>query len=380
MNKTCAFLSFKKTTIYYVIFLCLTGVIQSAAIAQDVSTPSITLNGDPIDEELLYYGSLFLLDSHERCSPVSDELLRERVVDRILLKQRYVEILETSGDSQERLNRYATYDEETSNLKKYIEDENPTEEVLNQLRYNIAINHFPTNYSSLIELIGSDITAEQIENKYDRLVSENHPLIQNLVVVRVKPVGATTVEESKLIYEMFKSGSNIDAVRDALEFKVNPLADGRRWIPVMPKDTDPLPDYNGSYWRDRFPEWNTDLEVGHVVGPYVHWLNQNMSTVQKLVHDYYYIAERIEIDKLPLTGIKDSPTFTYAWITRLLEKAIYDTMTKELRANAVVRVNGEIVSSDVEFAGCADRTEHSVLYKEAMNVNPSKTIKHSTGK
>ena len=71
----------------------LTGLLVSvfvlgAATAQEqtsISKTTITLNGEAIPHEKFEYGPLYLLKPHERCSPLSDELLRERVIAKLLL-------------------------------------------------------------------------------------------------------------------------------------------------------------------------------------------------------------------------------------------------------------------------------------------------------
>jgi hypothetical protein len=202
---------------------------------------------------------------------------------------------------------------------------------------------------------------------------------------------------------MFRAGADIEEVREQYMPSVNSIRDGKRWIPAMPKDVDPIPDYNGKYWRDHYPEWNADMQIGQVVGPHIRWTDTKMTGNGTLTYTYFVVADRLEtenhtdvkadkridektetikafhindlIKKKPesdyrkpsdgLTTISQQRSFKNKWKMRLFEKSKIDTLKNRLRESAVVQVNGVTVSSDVEFAGCEGTTPASAAYLEA---------------
>ena len=235
------------------------------------------------------------------------------------------------------------------------------------MRYQIAIYHFPTNFYDFSELIKRDL--EGLDAQYKRLQAENHPLFTGTVAFKVRATSANSIEESNKVAAMFESGADIEAVREAFNVTANPLRDGKRWIPAMPKNVNPLPDYNAEYWRKKFPQWISELEVGQVLGPEIRWLNPKMGSVGQLVFNYFQIVAKADTgDSQPGKGFSAEAkvnAFRGIWVKRVFETNRYEELQKQLREKAEIKVDGRVVSANIVFSGCGDLTPESALFEEA---------------
>lgn len=367
---------------------------------KQTSAPTVTLNGDVIANDMFSNGELFLLEPHERCSPLSDALVRERLVETLLL-ERWLFDHFTAKNAKSDLDAIATNKNTLAELTQYLENENPQGEERDNIRYQIALYSLSTDFYDIKEEIKLTSTEYEIENQ--RLVDNAHPLVNTTVAFKVRGIEVFSLEQSKKVAQMFRAGASIEEVREQYMPGVNPIRDGQRWIPAMPKDVDPVPDYNGKYWRDHYPQWNADMQIGQVVGPHIRWTDSKMTGHGKLTYTYFVVVDRFEtenhtnikadsridkktgkikpfninelVKKKPesdnskpgdgLNTISEQRSFKHMWKMRLFEKNKFDALKSKLRESAEVQVNGVTVSSNVGFAGCEGTTPASAAYLEA---------------
>ncbi len=368
--------------------------------ADQTSAPVVTLNGEIIANEMFSHGELFLLEPHKRCSPLSDALLRERVVETMLLESWLFDHF-TANNAKSDLEAIAFNKNTLADLTQYLANENPQGEERDNILFQIALYNFSTDFYDIKEEIKLSSAEYEVENQ--RLIDSAHPLVNTTVGFKVRGIEVFSLEHSKKVAQMFRAGANIEEVREQYMPNVNPIRDGQRWIPAMPKDVDPVPDYNGKYWRDHYPQWNADMQVGQVVGPHIRWTDSKMTGNGTLTYAYFVVVDRQEtenhtnvnaerridkktgkikpfninelVKKKPesdnrkpgdgLTTISEQRSFKNSWKMRLFEKNKFDALKSSLRESAEVLVNGVTVSGDVEFAGCEGTTPASAAYLEA---------------
>ncbi len=378
----------------------LTTILTITIVSAQSSASIVTLNGEVIANEKLSHGELFLLEPHERCSPHSDALLRERAVEAILLERWLVDHF-TAKDAKSDLEAIAFNRNTLADLIRYLEKENPQGEERDNILFQMALYNYSTDFYDIKDEIKLTSAEYEVENQH--LVDIAHPLVNTTVAFKVRGIDLFSLEDSANVAEMFRAGADIEEVREQYMPHVNPVRDGKRWIPAMPKDVDPVPDYNGKYWRDQYPEWNADMQIGQVVGPHIRWTDSKMTGKGTLTYTYFVVVDRLEtenhtnekadtrIDRITgsiksfsindlfkekqesdyrkpgdgLTSIAEQRSFKSMWKMRLFEKNKFDALRNKLRENAEVQVNGVTVSSDVEFAGCEGATPASVAYLEA---------------
>jgi hypothetical protein len=376
--------------------------LLTVAIAAAQSPASIvTINGEVIPGDKIAAGELLLLEPHERCSPHSDALLRERAVETILLERWLFDHL-TENNATSNLEAIARNNNTLADLTRYLETENPQGAERDSILFQIAIYNFSTDYYDIKDAIKPTPAEYEVENQ--RLIDNAHPLVNTTVGFKVRGIDLFSLEHSKKVAEMFRAGADIEEVREQYMPSVNALRDGKRWIPAMPKDVAPVPDYNGKYWRDHYPEWNADMQIGQVVGPHIRWTDTKMTGNGTLTYTYFVVVDRLETEnhtnveaetrtnektaktktfsisdllkKKPesdyrkpgdgLTTISDQRIFRNRWKMRLFEKNKFDALKNKLRESAEVQVNGVTVSSDVAFEGCKGATPASAAYLEAL--------------
>ena len=376
-------------------------ILTVTTAAAQSSAPVVTLNGEVIENDKLSHGELFLLEPHERCSPKSDALLRERAVETILL-ERWLFDHYTASNAKSSLEAIAFNKNTLADLTSYLETENPQGEVRDNILFQIALYNFSTDFYDIKDAIKLTPAEYEVENQ--RLIDNAHPLVNTTVGFKVRGIDVFSLEHSKKVAEMFRTGASIEEVREQYMPSVNSLRDGKRWIPAMPKDVAPVPDYNGKYWRDHYPEWNADMQIGQVLGPHIRWTDSKMTGNGRLTYTYFVVVDRLEtenhteveadsridkntgkhnkfnindlIRKKPesdyrkpgdgLATISEQRRFMDIWKMRLFEKNKFDALKNKLRESTDVQVNGVTVSSDVEFAGCEGATQASVAYLEAL--------------
>ena len=379
----------------------LTTVLTITTAGAQSSAPIVSLNGEVITSERLSQGELFLLEPHERCSPQSDALLRERAVETILL-ERWLFDHYTVNSAESDLEAIAFNKNTLAELTNYLAKENPQGEERDGILFQIALYNYSTGFDDIKGEI--KLTSDEYEAANKHLMDITHPLVNTTVGFKVRGIEVFSLEESKKVAEMFEAGADIEEVREQYMPDVNPLRDGKRWIPAMPKDVAPVPDYNGKYWRDNYPEWNADMHVGQVLGPHIRWTDSKMTGNGRLTYSYFVVVDRVETEnhtnveadsrideatgkikkfnmndllkKKPesdyrkpgdgLTTISEQRAFKNRYKMRLFEKNKFDALRNKLRESAEVQVNGVTVSSDVEFAGCEGSTPASAAYLEAL--------------
>ena len=141
------------------------------------------------------------------------------------------------------------------------------------------------------------------QQEYDWLVENKHPLVVNATAVKLLELGAPEGPDADKLTQMVASGKTINEMRAAFGVPIDPAPEKNPWIPVIPAGFDPIPNYKGHSITDRYPQLTTDAEIGQVLGPRFFWSDA----------------------KLDGNGV---------------------------RADADVRVDGENVSSETNFAGC----------------------------
>jgi len=378
----------------------LTTILTIATAAAQSSAPTVTLNGEVISNDKFSQGQLLLLEPHERCSPQSDALLRERSVETILLESWLFDHF-TANNAKSDLEAIALNKNTLADLTKYLEEENPQDEERDSILFQLALYNFSTDFYDIKDEIKLSSAEYEVENQ--RLIDNAHPLVNTTVGFKVRGIDLFSLEHSKKVAEMFGAGADIEEVREQYMPSANPIRDGKRWIPAMPIDVDPVPDYNGKYWRDHYTEWNADMQIGQVVGPRIRWTDSKMTGNGKLTYTYFVVVDRLEtenhtnveadsridektgkiktfninelLNKKPegdhnkpgdgLSTISEQRSFKNMWKMRLFEKNKFDALKNKLRESAEVKVDGVTVSSDVEFAGCEGTTPASEAYLEA---------------
>ena len=309
--------------------------------APSVAAAEITLDGDVIDARMTRLGSAYLLDRDERCPPASDALLRERVVEKLLLQREFVRQLRRSDSKHSR-----------KMLEQYAMQERNVEEMLGLgLPYAAAIYRYPADHYDFAEV--APISREEIAKEYARMVDARHPLVVDAVAVRVKSARAVGDDQIRTLEGVFASGGDVADMRRALGYPAAGPLDAGRWLPVMPAGSDPVPDFDGESWSDRVPGWSPDIAVGRVLGPEARWLHPDQTTHEVLSHTYHEIVDRRKIDRIELRGgPTELESFVRLRIRSVLERRRFDAMRDRLRAEADVRVDGRSVSADVAFDGC----------------------------
>lgn len=382
----------------------LTTILTITTAAAQSSAPTVTLNGEVIANGKFSHGELFLLEPHERCSPLSDALLRERAIETILF-ERWLFNHFTANNASSDLESIALNKNTLADLTKYLENENPQGDERDSILFQIALYNFSTDFYDIKDEIKLTSAEYDVENQ--RLTDDAHPLVNTTVGFKVRGIDLFSLEHSKKVADMFRAGADIEEVREQYMPNANPIRDGKRWIPAMPKDVDPVPDYNGKYWRDHYPEWNADMQIGQVVGPHIRWTDSKMTGNGTLTYSYFVVVDRLETEnhtnveaesrndkntgeiktfnindlltKKPegdntepghgLTTISEQASFKHTWKMRLFEKNKFDALKSKLRKNSEVQVNGVTVSNDVKFAGCEGTTPASAAYLEASKAH-----------
>jgi len=325
-----------------------------------VRAQSLTLNGDDISDNMLSMGGLYFLDPDQRCSPQSDGLLRERVVENLLLREELIRHYTAAGSTAAK-----------EILEEYVSADALVIDMLEKdLPYTAAIYQFKTDYYDIKKI--TSISQEELEAEYQSLIDARHPLVIDAVRVKFFQAGAKAGSEAEKAARVVASGGGVDEIRKELNLPPIHTDQRARWLPVILADAQAVPDFDGKSIYERFPHLTKNVKVGDVLGPRHFWTDSKMDGNGVLMHVYYEITDVVRLKKVEfsqrsaekstggrtitdiLGGSSDDPYTQYAatWVRRILEKRKYDELRNRLRSTASVKLDGKTVSSEVAFLSC----------------------------